>query len=898
MHPSVRFSVIVPCFNQGAFIQDCLESLLAQTLAPLEVLVVNDGSTDDATVRRLEQVCQGPVRLIHQENRGLSGARNSGIRQAIGDWIVPLDCDDALEPDALEAYAEAISGAPDVSVWYPDIHHFGLQSARWNCPDFNQWRQLWMNQLVCSSAINRRVFDAGVTYNERMRSGYEDWEFYIHALVERGFRARPLKKAVFKYRKWGYSMLSESDSRRTEIVDQIQRERPIYRDPPALLAVKQASAPFFAVAAQTPQLARALGSQTLRDFRIVDEEDTATAKDEGLACARGAGANSVLVSLADGALIAAMRADPFLLEKLARIRMKHNPGLIWLMTEAVERAYPGQIARHTLPRESRCVGVVVSNRHLFAQPELEKTDAGLIVDLRVHFGRYFPESELQVVVGPHSADGIHLERGESQAQLEVPPPRALQERVFLVGQGLSKIVRGVIGHGRHDRVLSARPIQAIKSAAGFRGGWRRWIPHRRSLTGEIAYRPIPHDPEQITQQRYRDPEWFLAEGGPLYPPDDPKGALLVVTSWVVHGGVDRAAVDLISGVRRADPDRRIYLLTTQAARMAWAPEVLRAVSGVFPLDGPAGPAMSEAIVALVLRLGVSAILLANSQQAADALPLLRRKAPDVRVVVQAHNFETDPLTGDIEGQAAYVASRFNNLVASYTAISSSTEETLSGRLYVSPSKVRRVYLGIDTRRFAKARHACFSGEGPARVLWLGRLCHQKDPLLLVRIAALWQARNGRDCLHFDVVGAGELGGEVQAAIRAEGVASLVTLHGAVDDPIPYYRSADCLMLTSRYEGIPVVVFEAMAAGLPIITPIVESAVQEALDPSSGFFIEDRKNPAEYVALLERLLADPAPAWERSRNAGNVSARFDIQRYADETLAVLDPNWRSPKSKAS
>jgi glycosyltransferase involved in cell wall biosynthesis len=307
--------------------------------------------------------------------------------------------------------------------------------------------------------------------------------------------------------------------------------------------------------------------------------------------------------------------------------------------------------------------------------------------------------------------------------------------------------------------------------------------------------------------------------------------------------------------------------------------------------------MSEAIVALVRRLGVSSLLLANSQQVSDALPLLRREAPKVRVVVQAHNFETNPETGELEGQAAYVASRFNNLVAGYTAISSDTESALTGRLYVSPSKIRRVYLGIDTQRFAKAQHACFEQPGPMRVLWLGRLCHQKDPMLLVRIASLWSAKHGTERLRFDMVGAGDLAAEVRAAVAAENLSSIVTLHGAVDDPVPHYRTADCLMLTSRYEGIPVVVFEAMAAGLPIITPTEQSAVKEALDPSCGFFIENRADPAEYVAALERLIDEPSMAKEKARNAVRSSSRFDIRRYADETLEVLDPAWRPGKSAA-
>jgi glycosyltransferase involved in cell wall biosynthesis len=149
----VKFSVVIPCYNQGPFLHECLESLRRQRLPAAEVIVVDDGSTDPFTVARIDELCVPPVKLVRQPNRGLSAARNAGVDVATGDWILPLDADDELTPDALQRYAEAITADPSIDIWYPDIAQFGLDHEVLTQPEFDPWRLLWNNHLVCSAAI-------------------------------------------------------------------------------------------------------------------------------------------------------------------------------------------------------------------------------------------------------------------------------------------------------------------------------------------------------------------------------------------------------------------------------------------------------------------------------------------------------------------------------------------------------------------------------------------------------------------------------------------------------------------------------------------------------------------------------------------------------------------------
>jgi glycosyltransferase involved in cell wall biosynthesis len=107
-----KFSVIIPNFNNVATLASAIESVLAQSHAAHEIIVVDDGSTDES--RSILALYQDRVRAIFQENAGVSTARNRGAEQATGDWLAFLDADDVYLPDRLKLHAEWIMDEPDL----------------------------------------------------------------------------------------------------------------------------------------------------------------------------------------------------------------------------------------------------------------------------------------------------------------------------------------------------------------------------------------------------------------------------------------------------------------------------------------------------------------------------------------------------------------------------------------------------------------------------------------------------------------------------------------------------------------------------------------------------------------------------------------------------------------
>jgi len=201
-------SVVIPCYNQGRYLPDAVQSVLAQTHPAIEIIIVDDGSTDD-TPRVGEQFSRAhsaKVRFLRKPNGGLASARNDGILRSSGEYILPLDADDELSPDFLEKTVEILEtdrGVDIVSTWQ---YRFGEeQGVEANAP-FDPRGIFLLNSLNYCSLYRRSVPSAVGGYEPYMAEGMEDWEFWISA-VRHGFRVTQLREPLFRYRIRSGSML-------------------------------------------------------------------------------------------------------------------------------------------------------------------------------------------------------------------------------------------------------------------------------------------------------------------------------------------------------------------------------------------------------------------------------------------------------------------------------------------------------------------------------------------------------------------------------------------------------------------------------------------------------------------------------------------------------------------
>lgn len=194
-----KVSVVIPCYNHGEFLMETLDSLQGQTFTDYEIIVVNDGSTDEVTVTLLQNLKRAKTRVFHTVNMGVSAARNRGVAEASGDYILPLDADDKIGPDYLELAVNVLETRPDVAIVYCERVLFGEREGVDPLPEYDP-RALLVDNCIYPAALFRKVDWKSVGgYSEKMVYGWEDWDFWI-SLSELNKQVVKIPEPLFYYR--------------------------------------------------------------------------------------------------------------------------------------------------------------------------------------------------------------------------------------------------------------------------------------------------------------------------------------------------------------------------------------------------------------------------------------------------------------------------------------------------------------------------------------------------------------------------------------------------------------------------------------------------------------------------------------------------------------------------
>jgi glycosyltransferase involved in cell wall biosynthesis len=205
-----KVSVIIPCFNQGIYLDEAVASVLAQTFQDFEILIVDDGSTDAETVNMLQGYARPKTRVIHTDNQGLSMARNNGIREAMGVYILPLDADDKIGPGYLEDAVRILDRHPEIGIVYCEASYFGVKGEHWDLPEYSLEKILNHNVIFCTAFFRKEDWTAVGGYNVNMVYGWEDWDFWL-SLIHRGRKVYRIPRVHFFYRLKETSMIQTMD---------------------------------------------------------------------------------------------------------------------------------------------------------------------------------------------------------------------------------------------------------------------------------------------------------------------------------------------------------------------------------------------------------------------------------------------------------------------------------------------------------------------------------------------------------------------------------------------------------------------------------------------------------------------------------------------------------------
>jgi glycosyltransferase involved in cell wall biosynthesis len=178
MNPLI--SVVIPCFNDGNYLPETISKLSLQTNQSFEIIIVNDGSTDSNTLQVLDQLAEQPnITVLHKENGRMSSARNHGVNHAKGKYIAALDADDYFDPSFFAKAVAILEQEPTTAVVTSYIKYFGNKTGISKPRGGNAFNFLFSNQCPACAMVRKDIWDKVGGYDESMKLGYEDWEFYI-----------------------------------------------------------------------------------------------------------------------------------------------------------------------------------------------------------------------------------------------------------------------------------------------------------------------------------------------------------------------------------------------------------------------------------------------------------------------------------------------------------------------------------------------------------------------------------------------------------------------------------------------------------------------------------------------------------------------------------------------
>jgi glycosyltransferase involved in cell wall biosynthesis len=219
---TAQVAVVIPCYNAGATLAAAVESVREDE--PVELVVVNDGSSDPGTLSVLDELRTAGVRVIDRDNGGLSAARMTGVQATTAPHIYPLDADDCLEAGALRSMIDALERSPRAGFAYGDYEVFGDYRGRWRSPKrFDPWAMTYANFIPVSSLVRRSALEEVGGWE--LRNAVEDWDLWLK-MAEHGWDGVRVSRVVYRRRVHGVSLLSDTRKRHGEMVGRLRSRHP------------------------------------------------------------------------------------------------------------------------------------------------------------------------------------------------------------------------------------------------------------------------------------------------------------------------------------------------------------------------------------------------------------------------------------------------------------------------------------------------------------------------------------------------------------------------------------------------------------------------------------------------------------------------------------------------
>ncbi|WHO39967.1 glycosyltransferase [Sphingobium sp. AP49] len=811
-----RVAIVVPAFRHPTLVGEAIEAALEQE-APFGIMLVlvNDGcphpETDDIC-REYASAYPDRVRYVRKPNGGLSSARNAGIRYVLAhlpgvEAIYFLDADNRLRPHAIAKAMATLDAHPDAGWVYPSIDMFGLAWHGDMGGDYSRLIHTDTNISEAGSLVHRRVFEAGILFDEGFTLGWEDWDFFLTA-AEQGFVGVNCEDFGFLYRKRPESMLANSERDHATIRSMMHAKHHALMHPKNLAALEQSECPRFAIILHDSQEVIWALDPLAADTRQMEWSEY-----QRLFALHATNPNRHF-------------APPItIVTTTATFTTLADKGLLHWTFWRTERALQAQ---------------------RFAAMALDMNGVG-----RIHFshhnGRTGADALRVDLFGLMTSTLVELVTDNSPSSIdalaELGPGTDLWSTRLSMPAEASATGRSR-GPDMFDAFLQrARTLRldCYNAAWAIDWDWRRQTSTPRRHTHLIARNAF--------------------HGAPAYPWAGGKGRNVgFILPLVEFGGVEKVAINLARGLRAHG--WHPHLIVVGATDIRMPDEWRQQFDTISFLDDPDCHIWDENdrqyfgtsvphwatgnnhAIALGMLYWLDVAIGFHAGGLLGVMGQLRRWG--VRTVTSLHVSDQTSM-GRPKGNT-YLATAFEHAIDLFAPCSLMLADWCRG-MGIPPAKIVPVQnvAGYDEsqERLAALHHARRARpiDAPLRILFLGRFDGQKGIDHLSRIYRE-TVRYGLN-VEWRIIGKSVIGGDgyiAPADLQAIAEAPLISDAELTNA----YGWADVLLLPSLYEGLPLTVLEAMRAGVvPIVTDV--GAVREVVtDAANGFILP--KEGLEMICL--------------------------------------------------
>jgi glycosyltransferase involved in cell wall biosynthesis len=848
-------AVVIPVYKHSVLLAEAVISALNQeTDFALVIVVVNDGCPMPETHQVcLDFVLGAPNRLyyIRRRNGGLSAARNTGIEHVLATWetveaVYFLDADNRLLPGALQRAHDALRQNPEAGWLYPDIDMFGQE---WNSDysgEYSALRHLDENICEAGSLVRRAVFEKGARFDESMRLGFEDWDFWLGAIAL-GFRGKHLENFGFRYRKRPESMLSDSERDRAEITSYIRRKHKDLFRFDTLMALEHNEAPRYGICITDNPTVRLTSDPLVDGQGISLEEFFAQYFRAKLAPTRYVRPPFILMM------------DAAFQEIATRFRLLQ--WAFWMLESAIDNCGFAYLIARPHPEEDR-VEVV----------EMTDTDAG----------DSFHAAGL-VIVKTELLDECLDDAGDSwitSLETSFPQPKICAFQLLLPGFDGSP---GRVNSGLLQLFQRMREFQSTIC----RGQSWNWRPIHLSPTEELF---------QVGRK--------ILNAAPVYPrlSRDQKKRIGFIVPLAEFGGVEKTAYNLARVMADLGWSTHLFIFCRQAAQSAsllsrtfesvnflcdpqvgnWDPQI-RYMGSHYP----SWLAIGRHSRAFGLLCGLDVVANFHCAEAHALMARLRRQG--VKTIASLHVTDLTPL--DRPNGHPYLTLGYEH---AYDLLACCSRQLLDWchAMGVPEGKLSLLWnapsydLPAATIEAARARRRT-GAPGPLRVLFLGRLDRQKGLDRLTAIARL--CRRADLPIQWRVIGASVIGDAGRADLDDLAI-EIEAPKLTAEELTECYSWADVVLLVSRWEGLPLTILEAMRLGVVVCATAVGAVAEAIAHNETGFLLppDGTGTIARAAAkIFQSLSGDRAVLRRVASAAAEAAGAWTWEASAEEFLRQLD-----------